>query len=250
MIKVGCVDFINAYPLTKNLKGFNLIYDIPSQLAEKLHSDQLDIALISTIEYAKHSERYQILPNLCIASDKKVESITLFSNKKIEDIESVGYDRSTRSSIMLLKIILKDMGNRVAYNEVSSDLNMLLKEYDSVLLIGDNALSNRNYESNYKYDLGSLWYEMTDLPFVYAFWVCRKDIVFDSKEFKCRFIENSKDLSNLLSDEEMSDFNINYLENIIKYELSENRLLGLKTFFQKAFNYGFIDSNPEIQFYG
>ncbi len=248
MIRVGCVNFINAYPLTKNLKGFELIYDIPSKLADMLHDGVLDIALVSSIEYAKRFKDYTIIKDLCIGSDKKVCSITLFSNLKIGNIKTVGYDRSTRSSITLLKIIMKEMNKVVKYEEEGNNLEKLLRIYDSVLLIGDNALKNRDYPSKYKYDLGELWNRITGLPFVYALWVCKKDLEVDPNHFKDQYLKNIDNISTLLNNDEKTSFNINYLENIIKYDLTSERLKGLNLFYKKSFENGFIEKIPQIKF--
>ena len=66
-LKIGAVSFINAYPLTKYLEFKNIIYDIPSVLADKLANKELDVALISSIEYAKNFKQYRYISNLCIS---------------------------------------------------------------------------------------------------------------------------------------------------------------------------------------
>ncbi|MBN1970083.1 MAG: menaquinone biosynthesis protein [Candidatus Delongbacteria bacterium] len=250
MLKVGGVNFINAYPLVKNLDCCDLLLDVPSKLADKLRARELDLAIISSIEYAKMYKDLSIVPDLCIGSENEILSILLISKKPLGEIKTVGYDFSTRSSIVLLKIILEEIGkNKVYYTEIEPDPYNGLRENDAVLLIGDNAMKFHNFDIDYKYDLGLEWKIMTGLPFVFALWAGYSNIDIDIFSFKTTYMNNSQNINSLLSDYENNDYNRNYLQNIVKYELSSDRIEGMKLFFKKAYNYGFINELPEIRFY-
>src|SRR5204863_8746380 len=61
-------------------------------------------------------------------------------------------------------------------------LDDMLAMADAALLIGDNALfldneSQPGGHSLEKIDLGEVWTRMTGLPFVYAFWAGRPDVL-------------------------------------------------------------------------
>ena len=55
VIRVGAVQYLNARPLTFCLKEIapsaELIFDLPSRLAEALKAGLLDVAMIPSIEY-------------------------------------------------------------------------------------------------------------------------------------------------------------------------------------------------------
>ena len=60
-VRVGAVGFLNAKPLYHRLEEFapeiRLTLDFPSRLADRLAREELDVALIPSIEYARGVER-------------------------------------------------------------------------------------------------------------------------------------------------------------------------------------------------
>ena len=52
---------------------------VPTDLNRALLAGELDLAPISSIEYARHAERLRILPRLCVSSEGAVDSIQLVS---------------------------------------------------------------------------------------------------------------------------------------------------------------------------
>ena len=52
---------------------------VPTELNRMLLDGQLDLAPISSIEYARHAARLRILPRLCVSSEGAVDSIQLVS---------------------------------------------------------------------------------------------------------------------------------------------------------------------------
>ncbi len=262
-LKIGAVSFINAYPLTKNLEYHDIVYDIPSVLADKLKNEELDIALISSIEYAKSYKNYRYISELCISSKEKVDSILLFSKKnKLGEIRNLKYDISSRSSVAMLKIIFNNKyGFIPKFSSCEKDEiedymirdNSSSEGIDAVLLIGDNALKYKDLQIssdkgfNKIFDLGSEWYKLFKLPFVYAIWVVRNDVKIDDLYFVESYNKNKlivKDL--LLESDNYSEFNLNYLQNTINYILTEDHLKSLDTFFSEAAKIGIIKEKPNI----
>jgi len=256
-LKIGAVSFINAYPLTKNLEYHDVVYDIPSVLADRLKNKELDIALISSIEYAKNFKNYDYISNLCISSIEKVDSILLFSKMaNLSDIKNLRYDISSRSSVAMLKIIFNKKNgfipNFLSCNTDEINYYMELdnkNDTDAVLLIGDNALKYKDIhisdnETGFKkiYDLGTEWYNLFSLPFVYALWVARKEINIDESYFN-EVYDKNKDIVKeiLLESNNFSDFNYKYLTETIHYILTPNHLKSLNIFFEEAFKIGIID---------
>jgi chorismate dehydratase len=64
---------------------------------------------------------------------------------------------------------------------------------DAFLLIGDEALLHRAGVKGYPYlaDLGEVWNDWTDLPFVFARWVARKEMPASEKNQLCQALAAS-----------------------------------------------------------
>ena len=89
-IRVGAVSYLNAKPLYHRLAdcagGVELSMDLPSRLASRLASGDLDIALIPSVEYLRGaSSGYEILPGFAIAARGAVRSGTVPGGTTGED---------------------------------------------------------------------------------------------------------------------------------------------------------------------
>ena len=82
-IRIGAVNYLNTKPLIEDLELLapeaELVLQVPSRLADDLAAGRLDVALIPVIEYFRGAGAYGIVPNIAIASDGPVLSVTLFS---------------------------------------------------------------------------------------------------------------------------------------------------------------------------
>src|SRR5712691_2110835 len=132
---------------------------VPTDLNARLLSGELDLAPISSIEYARHAERLRLLPRLCVSSEGAVESIQLVSRKPLEQVRTVAVTPESATSVVLTKVLLPE-AEHVPLGE----------EADAKLLIGDAALKSAFEDPTPHYDLGRLWQERTGLPMVFAVW--------------------------------------------------------------------------------
>ncbi len=110
-IRIGAVQYLNARPLTYCLKEFapraELIFDVPSRLADALQAGRLDVAMIPSIECFRHPG-YKIVSDACIACRGPVRSVRLFSRVPIKDIRTLALDEGSRTSAALVQILLKE----------------------------------------------------------------------------------------------------------------------------------------------
>lgn len=236
-LRVGAVSYLNTKPLIYGLeKGplahkIELTLDYPSNLTSLLQKNKLDIALlpVAAIPMIPDSE---IVSNYCIASDNKVASVCIFSHVPIEEIQEIYLDYQSRTSVMLLRILLKEYWHiRPSLLEGDENYISQIKNKTAGLIIGDRALDNLN-NFPYVYDLATAWNEYTQLPFVFAAWVANKKInpVF-LEEFN---IANSIGFQRL--DEIVSELNYphydlkEYYRNNICYSLDEQKNKGLTLF--------------------
>ncbi len=196
--RVGSVGYLNSVPLTRGLEE-EVIFSTPSKLAEMLQRDELDAALVSVVEVLHH-DRYDVLDGIAIASLGEVRSVLLAHRKPIEEAKEIFCDTASLTSVELLRVLLAERGIKPEFKPLASYERATLPDY--ALLIGnpalDLALGSHEHEL---WDLGAAWYEMTQLPFVYAVWALR------------RGIENSALRRQL---REARDFGLDTLDHIIR----------------------------------
>jgi chorismate dehydratase len=137
-------------------------------------------------------------------------------------------------------------------------------ECEAALVIGDQAL--RHYHQPppgfQAYDLGHLWHHFTGLPFVYALWIGRREILTHKQEtLKTLHYQLLKaitelprtleDLSRNLAPETMFGARqlLFYWREAISYRLDDNALAGLQFFYKTAYELELISHIPELFFF-
>lgn len=189
-LRLGRIGYINCYPVYGAIdRGIvslaaDLVTGTPSELNELLGAGELDVSVISAVEYARDSGAYHLLPDLAISSDGPVQSVALFARRPVEELEggTILLSASSRTSVFLLKLLCQDLWHvRPRFAEAraeAADLASLAGlPHDGVLVIGDSALvlaGRGGYP--YRYDLGEAWKRWTGLPFVFAVWAARRGV--------------------------------------------------------------------------
>lgn len=211
-----------------------LITDFPASIADMLINDEVDISLVpvATIPFLKE---YHIITDYCIGTAGEVASVCIFSDVPLQEIKTILLDYQSRSSVGLLKVLLKDFWN-VNVELVSSTAGYedRINNTTAGLVIGDRAFLQRK-KRRYVYDLGSVWKEMTGLPFVFAAWIANKKL---SDEFVDRFNEATADGFNHLPEiiaanpYEHYDLKKYYTENI-SFNLDEEKRRGLEEYLRR-----------------
>lgn len=234
------MSYLNTKPLVYGFErgmmaaDIELINGYPSKVAAKLLSDEIDIGLVPVAIIPALAEHY-IISDYCIGSDGEVASVCLFSDVPLNDIQTILLDYQSKTSVALLKILIKE------HWKISPELVVANEDYEQKifgrtagLVIGDRAFKQR-IRSQYIYDLGSAWKEMTGLPFVFAAWVSNKPM---DENFKKDFNKaNAFGLNNLaaiieVASCDMYDLETYYTKNI-SYKLDAEKKKGLKLFLKK-----------------
>ena len=145
-LRISVVQYLNTAPLVWGfthglLEGkYDLSFTVPSRCAEALRAGDVDIAIIPAIEYQRIDDLV-ILPDLAIASKRRVRSLLLISKVPIAQARSIALDRSSRSTQALTKILCaRHWQIAPQFQERSPDLAAMLSAHDAALLIGDPAL--------------------------------------------------------------------------------------------------------------
>ena len=188
-MRVGRIPYINCYPvygaIDRGIVKLNgtLVDGTPSELNARIASGDLDVSVVSAVEYARDSSRYLLLPDLAVSCDGPVRSVMLFSHHRAEDLgrRKVLVSRSSMTSAVLLELLFENVWRCaprfVRGNAELSDVTRFeQEEHDARLVIGDAALllgagASGAPQYPHVYDLGAVWKEWTGLPFVFAVWV-------------------------------------------------------------------------------
>ena len=187
--RLGRIPWINCYPvygaIDRGLVPFDgsVVSATAAELNDLLAAGELDLSVVSAVEYARDAASYHLLPDLAISCDGPVRSVVLFSKRPVHELDGATVLRtaSSRTSVLLLELLCRHRWRvRPRFATVraeSSDLEALAGfPHEAVLVIGDAALVLAA-RSDYPYvtDLGLAWKEWTGLPFVFAVWAARRD---------------------------------------------------------------------------
>ena len=243
MLKISAVSYLNTIPFIHGLKQSELIktidlqLDYPSICADKLINGTVDLALVPVAVIPKLKEAY-IISDYCIGANGAVDTVCLYSDVPIEEIESIALDYQSRTSVALLRVLLKEYWQ---YNPELKKANVGFEENikgnHAALVIGDRAFA-LNTKHAYIYDLSVIWKEMTGFPFVFAAWVANTKL---PQDFIISFNKAlEKGLSNIdkaLALEGDSYPNCknpeDYLNNKISYNLDVEKQKGMELFLRK-----------------
>ena len=266
LIRVGRIDFVNSDPVyhgieTGEVEGdMRLVEGFPAALNGMLERGEVDIAPISSIEYARNSEEYYLLPDLSVSSRAEVGSVSLFSSVPAEDLDgaTVALASTSATSVVLLKILL-DEKYEVSPDYIvrEPDAREMLSEADAGLVIGDHALLAARDDSidAYLYDLGHEWREHTDERFVYAVWAVRNDVPREDALSVAEALQESKragyDSLDAIASElaEGMGLNVEYAERYLRmldHDFTPAHRRGLKKYYEKAERIGELEEVPEI----
>ncbi|HLS47610.1 MAG TPA: menaquinone biosynthesis protein [Gemmatimonadales bacterium] len=188
-MKLGRIPWINCYPVYAAAdRGIvpmpaTMVSGTAAELNDLLAAGELDLSVVSAVEYARNAAAYHLLPDLAISCDGPVHSVALFSRKPPEALDGATILRtaSSRTSVLLLELLCRHRWKvspryATARAEAADLVSLAGLPHDAVLVIGDAALllaARQVYP--YMVDLGLAWKEWTGLPFVFAVWAARRD---------------------------------------------------------------------------
>ncbi len=189
-MRIGRIPYINCYPVYGALdRGLvtldaDLVDGVPTDLNRRMASRELDISVVSAVEYARDSGRYLLLPDLAISCDGPVRSVMLFSSRPASELggRRVIVSRSSMTSVALLELLFEHVWHvKPQFVPGDAELSDVVRHdvghADARLVIGDAALllgSSSTARYQYSYDLGQVWKEWTGQPFVFAVWVAQR----------------------------------------------------------------------------
>lgn len=197
--RVGSVPYLNSVPLTRGLED-QILFKPPSELARMLDEDALDAALVSVTEVLL-KDRYDVLDGIAVASLGEVLSVFVAHTKPLEEVEVIHLDPASCTSVNLLKVLLAERGLKPRFEPLETYDPSAAPE--AALYIGNPAIQFRQAGTGHQiWDLGAAWFELTQLPFVYAVWAIRRGRSTEALRLQLR---------------EARDFGIDTLDHIIHH---------------------------------
>jgi len=187
-VRLGRIPWINTFPVYGAIdRGLvsvaaDIVTGTASELNDLLAAGELDVSVVSAVEYARNAAAYHLLPDLAISCDGPVRSVKLFSRRPVTELDqaTVLLTASSRTSVLLLELLCRHrwkVAPRFATVRAEAMDLAALGEFphEAVLVIGDAALllaASGRY--TVEADLGQEWKDWTGLPFVFAVWAARR----------------------------------------------------------------------------
>lgn len=250
MIRLGRVDYINTFPLAWSLArhlGDGLaeeVVGVPTTLNALLRAGDVDVANVSSVEYARNSSEYVLLPSLCVGSDGAVESVQLVTDVPLSAVQSIAVTAQSASSVVLVRTLFPAAEIR-AEGEVA----------DARLMIGDEALRSAFDDPAPHHDLGALWRERTGLPMVFAVWAARVGTagLDELDQALAGAVADAHEHSAAVARAAAvrygypAGYLARYFEKL-RYRFGQRERAGLARFFELAHGAGALDEVPSLRF--
>jgi chorismate dehydratase len=246
VLKLGRISYVNMAPVFFRLEyEVEEVTGVPTELNRMVVAGDLDLAPISSIEYARHADTLRLLPRLCVSSEGAVDSIQLVTRLPLGQVRSVAVTPESATSVVLTKVLLPH-ASHVPLGEPA----------DATLLIGDAALKSAYEDPTPHYDLGRLWLERTGLPMVFAVWASPEPAhpgLSDLEHALVASVRMARAEPELLAREASerygypAGFLARYFEKL-RYSFGPRERAGLYTFLEMARDVGELDHVPELRF--
>ena len=272
VLRLGHIAYSNCEPVHARLlrpdrpAGIEIVAGTPAELNRALAEGAVDVAPASSIEFARHRDRYRILPELSISSRGPVRTILLLSTVPGPELDgaTVALPTASATSVVLLKILLElrdGLRPRYAWfrQESEDPFRERAEGVKAALYIGDAAAAlGRKAPRAHVYDLGAEWTRWTGLPFVFALWQTplgdeRRD---DLRALHARLLESRawalERLGELARERAAAlgwpPAELEAYWRSLDYGLDDALVAGLREFYRRAAELGEIDAAPELVF--
>lgn len=265
-LRLGHITYSNCFPVHARLmdrgapEGIAITEGIPGVLNGMLDRGEIDVAPSSSIEYARHADRYRVLPDLVIGSRGAVRSILFLSGRDPAELEgaTVAMPTASATSVVLLKILLaRKWGVRPRtfwFDQAKED--PFARGADAALFIGDVALRDGLYPAMpFRHDLGQVWWEATGLPFAFAVWQAASGTDGQLRRLHAALLESrayGREHRRALAERWAAHFGFtpDFLDAYwagLTFDLDGAMIEGLRTYYRYAAELGEIKRAPDLR---
>lgn len=249
-IAVAGVEYLNARPLYHGLEAdprVELSLGLPAEVARRVAEDEARIALMPVAAAASIGD-LRMIRGSAIGARGKVRSVAIVSERPIDELESVALDLSSRTSVVLARLLLR---HRLGHEPKLVGLPVKeaiahVSDRAGALVIGDPALAIEG-KFPHVFDLAEEWTRWTGLPFVFAAWCGRAGAIAPGDE---RIFDDAR-VRGLRARAEIAREHAqktglaaasleSYLVDSIRYGFDEEERAGLDRFFDEAARAGLL----------
>ena len=267
-LRVGRIPFLVCAPFFHDFLGresefhdTEFVDGAPSAHCAALKDGAIHLSPASSITFAQKPGAFVLAPDICTSCSFEVRSVKLFSKVPVEELsrKTVCLTAQSETSINLLKILLQErFGLQPNYRAGVYD-----PSDDACLLIGDQALEeNERHRFAFDYDLGSLWQDWQQVPFVFGAWIISKEALKpDVKPVLLRYlqatresIEHFRENPVKALDKWLAHYPVDLPRAVIEnyysaldYRFTDERKRSLSLFFEHAAVLGLIKQAPTLE---
>ncbi len=192
-LQIGRIDYLNVWHIFHLLAkicpegpDFHYVPGHPSTLNHELTTGELDISPSSSFEYLLHAEGYELLPGASICAQAEVQSVLFLSPAPLDELPAwldrhpgpVCLTGASATSTALLKVLWSQKWGLAEPEWLEVAPGAGLATNRPFLEIGNLALRHFVHPPHgYRIiDLAWEWTQWTNLPFVFAVWIARRDL--------------------------------------------------------------------------
>jgi chorismate dehydratase len=248
VIRLGRISYLNMAPVFFGLDAdVEEVLGVPTELNRALLEDEVDLAPISSIEWARNADRLLVLPRLCVSSDGAAGSIQLVSTLPLDQVRSIAVTPESATSVVLARVLVPDTSH-VPLGEPA----------DATLLIGDAALRSAFEDPTPHHDLGRMWQRRTGMPMVFAVWACADPPPAEIGRLEDALVASlrrAREEPERLAGEAAelygypAGFLARYFERL-RYDFGPREREGLEAFLEHARDVGELETVPELRYAG
>jgi cyclic dehypoxanthinyl futalosine synthase len=259
-LRAAAVGYLNARPLYEGLdrepasQRVCLECASPSEVARRVAEDEADFALMPIAAAATIGE-LRMVRGCAIGARGPVRSIVILADRPVDEIDALAVDLSSRTSVVLARWVMRARRARGSVKGAREPRLFGASAREAIagvsgsrgaLVIGDPALE---IEGRFAHvlDLGTAWWEMTGLPFVFAAWCGRSGALSADDE---RLLVEAK-LAGLARRDAIADEHATraglapascraYLRDAIRYDFGDEERRGLERFYDEAARAGLL----------
>lgn len=202
-LHIGRIDYLNIWHVFHLLEqscpegpDFHYVPGHPSDLNRALAAGTLDVSPSSAFEYLERAERYTLLPGASICAHEEVQSVLFLSPVGIDELPAwlathpgpVCVTGASATSTALLKVLWSQKWGLAEPEWLEVAPGAGLATDRPFLEIGNLALRHFVHPPHgyHIIDLAREWTRWTNLPFVFAVWIARRDLATSPKRLLSR----------------------------------------------------------------
>ena len=173
--RLGRIPYLNTEPFFADDAVRTAARTAPPRLMIDLALDgEVEIAPLPAVAAFDHPGAFEPVGGFGIAVEDDAKSVLLYTRHPVRELtgRAIGVTDETATSVRLLRVLLHERFDVQAYRFESLDARA-----DGYLVIGDRALRDGPPGDALPHviDLAAEWHAWTGLPFVFAYWMARRD---------------------------------------------------------------------------